>query len=168
MTRALASLCAAALLAWALPAAAINKCVDANGKTSYQEGACPEGAKQGTLKLDPAPAPKGAAAAGPLSPEEDKEDPRMLEFVATQGTFDSCVEASPGFEKRHADTYNAWRRAHAQLVEHLSRSPRYQAVLERSRNQNREKVLRVPEGAQKLAQFCEAQFIPGLKNTLPQ
>ena len=167
MMRTLALLCAAGALATAFPAAAINKCVDASGKTTYQEGACAEGAKAGTVKIDAAPARAPSASDKPLSPEEDKEDPRMLDTVSTQGLYDNCMQASPGFSDRHSATYDAWRRSRAELFARLARSPRYQQVLERARSQGRDQFLRVPGGMQKLAQFCEAQFIPALKNNTP-
>jgi len=168
MSRALALLCFAAALACALPAAAINKCVDEKGKTTYQEGACAEGAKQGTVKIDAAPAAKAAAPdTKPLSPAEDKEDPRLLDLVSTQAGYDTCVEASPGFGERHAAEYDAWRGSRAELFARLARSPRYQATLVRAHAQTRDQFLRVPGGMQKLAQFCEAQFIPALRNNTP-
>ncbi len=167
--RPLAVLGAAACIVAALPAGAITKCVDARGKTTYQESPCAEGAKQGTVKIDPAPVPgPPPGSIKPLSPAEDKEDPRMLDTVSTQAQFDNCTEASSDFAQRHAATYDAWRRSRAELFERLGRSPRYQAVLERARRQGLDQFVRVPGGLQKLAQFCEAQFIPTLKNNTPR
>jgi hypothetical protein len=166
VSRRLAPAFAAVCLALALPAGAINKCVDARGRVTYQEADCAEGARQDTLKIDAGPraAPAGEAAkAPPLAPEEDKEDPRLLDLVATQVTYESCAEADPAFGERHGATYDAWRKGYAEFFRHIDRSPRYQAVLERGREQSRNQY-RAPVNRERLAKFCESQFIPVLES----
>ena len=150
--------------------AAINKCVDKKGKVSYQDGKCPDDAKQDVIKVAPA-ATSGAPAAAaeskaPLTPDEDKEDQRMLDAVATQSTYEGCGNVSPDFASRHAATYQAWRAANAEVLARVERSPRYQQVLENGRKQMADQVSRTPGANDKVAKFCEVQFIPMLRRTL--
>ncbi|MCW5592675.1 MAG: DUF4124 domain-containing protein [Burkholderiales bacterium] len=66
-TRILAALC---LLGTPLAHAQVFKCLDASGKVTYQETACPPGAKGETVRA-PSPSQEQPPAQGPASPKPD-------------------------------------------------------------------------------------------------
>lgn len=172
--RACAVALAAALLALAAhDAAAINKCVDKAGKVTYQEGRCPDDAKQDVLKLqdtgsgpsnaDSAP-PKAGAAPSKADPAvvDDPENPQLRGLAATQSTYEACSAASPDFAGLHAADYEAWRAANAALLAKAEPLPSYQRLLANGREQLRTQ----PANLEQFARFCAVQFIPMLrKNT---
>jgi Domain of unknown function (DUF4124) len=169
--RACATALATALLALAAQdAAAINKCVDKAGKVTYQEGRCPDDAKQDAFKLDPSPGPASAdsvpakAGAAPSKAEalaDDPENPQLMGLASTQSTFEACSAASPEFAERHAPDLAAWRAANAALLAKAELLPSYQRLIANGREQLRKQ----PPGEQ-FARFCAVQFIPMMrKNT---
>ena len=169
----LAYILAAMSLALATPDAwAINKCVDKAGKVTYQQDKCPEDAKQEVLKAPPSrpstnassksPAPSGPAA------DDDRDDAAILELVSVQTGYEGCVGASPDFTQRHGAVYAEWRAGNAAALARLERSERYQLILENGRKQLREPEWHMPGVREKLAKFCEFQFIPVLKKKIPK
>jgi len=172
MSRAGAALATAALVLAALPAHAINKCIDRHGKVSYQAAPCPESSKQEKVSVMPGPAPspaQGAAAAkapafgptGLLSEGEDRADPRMDAIVSTLATYEGCEIAAPQFARENAAKYAAWRAENAQLLDRLPHSGRYIKILqiERSRVQNQ---LGDPAARKAFAGSCESKLGPVL------
>ena len=122
--------CAAslALLVFALQAEAVNKCVDKDGRVSYQEAKGPHDAKEQVLALP--------------------------------------SRAQTDFAARHEAVYSAWRKANAAGLEKYEGSERYRQILENGRKQLRSPNWNMPGVQAKLAQFCDAQFIPALKDRL--
>ena len=165
--------CAAslALLVFALQAEAVNKCVDKDGRVSYQEAKCPHDAKEQVLAL-PSRAQTaasarraGASAAGPVA-NDPREDEAILQLASVQSGYEGCVAASPDFAARHEAVYSAWRKANAAGLEKYEGSERYRQILENGRKQLRSPNWNMPGVQAKLAQFCDAQFIPALKDRL--
>ena len=106
----------ASLLALALPASAqLFKCVNAQGKTIYQDQPCEEKSKQSTLKGAPAP------AAAPVEEAKDapKEDPNAPDRPVADLTkaaievvvgYAMCSEKVDGFSAQYSQAYEAWKR----------------------------------------------------------
>lgn len=156
------TLAAAAIALSATDAAAINKCVDKSGKVSYQEGKCPDDAKQDVLK-----APPGSSPAGPLAPEDDPEDQRLLDLVSMQLGYEGCAAASPDFAQLYAADYKAWRARNAALLVRVDRSPRYQGVFKTGREQLRIQLMQVAAAPAQYIAFCKGRFMPVMKNSTP-
>ncbi|MGZ5098022.1 MAG: DUF4124 domain-containing protein [Usitatibacter sp.] len=164
MIRCLATtLTAAALALAASEAAAINKCVDKSGKVTYQEDKCPDDAKQDVLK-----APPGLSSASPAAPDDDREDPRMLDLVSMQLGYEGCATASSDFAQLYAADYSAWRAGNATLWARLERSARYQGVLKTGREQLRVQLLQVAAAPAQYIAFCKGRFIPVMKSNAPK
>jgi hypothetical protein len=164
---------AAALALAATDALAINKCVDKAGKVTYQNGRCPEDAKQEVVKVappaDPAPAAAapGAVPRAAQAPDADPEDPRMLDLVSVLVGYEGCVRASPDFAKVRAAQYDRWRAGNAKLLARLEHSARYQEILEGARKRQREEPDAPGKHEQQL-RFCNVQFPPMLIRTTPR
>lgn len=160
---------AAGLLAAAPAAHAINKCVDKAGKVTYQEGHCPDDAKENALKGLPAPddsaaAPSGAPAAGS---DDDPEDPHMLDLVSVVVGYEGCTRALPDFATVHAAQYEAWRAGNARYLARLEHSPRYKEVLANGRRQNADQPIDSPDFREKYTHYCNVQFVPLLLRNTP-
>lgn len=169
--KAFASIVTAILLALAATdAAAINKCTDKAGKITYQEGKCPDNASQHVIKPPtPRPAPDTRSRPEPVGgpgADDKREDDTIVHLVSVQTGFEGCVNASPGFAQRHAATYAAWRSDNASALARLESSERYRVILENGRRQLGDPSMHMPGVREKLAKFCEVQFIPALRNTL--
>lgn len=165
MNRPLASLAAAALALCALDAAAINKCVDRNGKVTYQEAECPKDDKAQTIRPQtgggPAPEEKEETAETrkPVNPaDDDKDDPRMMMTVSTLANYETC-SMEPAFNEKHGATFNNWRSRNKENLARLERSVKYQGVLEQMRNQVRTQAVASPD---KFTTFCDATFAPAV------
>ena len=139
-----ATIAIAAVLALAtLQAHAINKCIERNGKVSYQNGPCPANTRQENVKVyapPPPPPSKGPAqpvsplnAWGLVKPDQDGPDPVMDQLVSTMTTYEGCETAAPAFAKAHGAQYEAWRSSNASLLDRLTRSQRYRRVLQSER-----------------------------------
>jgi hypothetical protein len=161
-TRALRiSLAALAALALAAgDAAAINKCVDRGGKVTYQDGKCPDDARQDTVKTPEAPAPSAA-------PDSAADEETALGLASIQSTFDGCAAASPEFSTLYASDYDKWREMNKALLAKVERSPRYQQVLDNARDQRQRQGM-LPGKSEKFAQYCTVQFLPTLRRTFPR
>ena len=164
MMKLLAASGAAALAIVATDAAAINKCVDKNGKVSYQETACPVDVKAEVIRAPSSPGGESEKAeadpkAAPDEGNPDREDPHMLTLVSTLANYDQCSAASPEFTAANAVTFNNWRTRNAKLFERLAKSPRYEAILENTRGQVRAQSSYAPD---KFVAFCNSQFAPAV------
>ena len=140
MRRAAAPVIAAALALAAMPAHALNKCIDRHGKVSYQSAPCPGQSREEKVTIMPGPARAAAApkvdpavAAGLVPASGDRPDPRMDEVVSTVATYEGCASASPAFARANDAHYQAWRDANAELLERLPRSRHYMTVLQAER-----------------------------------
>ena len=164
MTRFFA-LAAAFLSLAALDAAAINKCVDKNGKVSYQEGDCPQDGKSEVIRTPVAPpSPDEPDAAptkksAPKSEAGDPEDPHMQMLVSTLATYELCA-VEPSFNTKYGPTFANWKSRNAALFERLGRSPRYQTALEASREQTKAQA---SKSIDKFVVFCDTQFAPAVQ-----
>ena len=149
----------------ALDAAAINKCVDKNGKVSYQEGACPEDGKSEVIRTPPpAPSPDEADAAparksAPKSEAGDPEDPHMQMLVSTLATYELCA-VEPSFNAKYGATFANWKSRNAALFDRLGRSPRYQTALEAAREQTKTQA---SKSIDKFVAFCDTTFAPAVQ-----
>ena len=149
----------------ATPASAITKCVDPKGKVSYTDGKCPDDNKANELKLQVSPPSVDPALAtrAPFDPAtDDKDDPRMAEFVATQAGYEGCTNLAPDFGSRNGPAFDAWRAGRPDLTARLERSKRWQDALESARAQNKTQ-LAAPGGAQKMAAYCTGSLVPSLQ-----
>ncbi|HXF78272.1 MAG TPA: DUF4124 domain-containing protein [Usitatibacter sp.] len=178
MSRARASLAAAALALAAMPVHAINKCVDHHGKVSYQNAPCPESSKEEKVTVMPGPAPsapqaaataKSASAYGPtglLRSDQDGADPRMDSVVSTLSTYEGCETASPQFAQANRAKYSAWRSDNAELLDRLPHSSRYMKLLriQRAHVQNQ---LADPGARKAYAGSCESKLDPVLSPAKP-
>lgn len=155
------------LLIFFLPAPdvalAINKCIDKAGNISYQEGRCPDNAKHDTVKV---PAVKPSVVKPDARALDGNDDKKILDLVSTQSTLEGCALAAPDFANKFRPEISAWKSANATDLARYERTPRYQEMLDRGRTQSQQMLQ--PGVREKLARFCEAQFIPALKNTLPK
>jgi len=149
----------AALALAAADAAAINKCVDRGGKVTYQDGRCPDDARQDTVKAPGTPVPSAAWDAG-------ADEETALGLASVQSTFENCAAMSPEFSTMYASDYDKWRAVNEALLAKVESSPRYQKILENGRDQRREQGLLLPGNMERFAQYCSAQFIPALRRTL--
>jgi hypothetical protein len=143
-------------------AAAINKCVDKAGKVTYQEGRCPDDAKQDALKLDAAPAPSSADSA-PLA--DDPGNPLLMGLASTQSTYEACSAASPDFAGHHAADYEAWRAGNAAALAKAEGFASYRRLLAEGREQYRKQP---PGNPEQFARYCALQFVPTLRRNSGQ
>jgi hypothetical protein len=163
MNKLLIACAAAALAAVATDAAAINKCIDRNGKVTYTDTACPADVKTDVIRAPSSPAdpdkaePEAKAAADEGNP--DREDPHMMTLVSTLATYEACSAASPEWNTANATTFNNWRTRNAKLFDRLPKSPRYEAILENQRGQVRAQSSYAPD---KFVVFCTEQFAPAV------
>jgi hypothetical protein len=155
-------------------AAAINKCVDKAGKVTYQEGRCPDDAKQDALKLDAAPAPSSAdsaplkAGAAPAKAEplaDDPGNPLLMGLASTQSTYEACSAASPDFAGHHAADYEAWRAGNAAALAKAEGFASYRRLLAEGREQYRKQP---PGNPEQFARYCALQFVPTLRRNSGQ
>lgn len=153
------------------PAWTINKCVDADGAISFQDGPCPEGVDAVVVTLRPEAGADGAdgdasdaaAGSGPDA-DDDRFDTEILELVSVQATFEGCAGLSDGFAQRHHAVLAQWRSLNAGALQRLGGSGRYRMLKERGVEQMRTDS---QGGAgPMLARFCEGQFIPALQQAL--
>ena len=159
----------AVALALAAPAAhAINKCVDKAGRVTYQEGRCPDDAKEDQLKGLPAPGDAGAASAAAAAGDGDAEDPHMLDVVSVMVGYEGCTKAAPDFASTHAAQYDRWRAGNAKYLARLEHSARYQEVLANGRRQNAAQPLDSPEFLREYTRFCNVQLIGMLARNTPR
>jgi hypothetical protein len=165
---------AAALALGATDARAINKCVDKAGKVTYQDGRCPNDAKEDEVKGlpppgDPGPASANAAGGRPgASGDDDAEDPHMLDLVSVMVGYEGCTKAFPGFAATHAEQYDAWRTGNSKYLARLEHSVRYQEVLAKGRKENAAQPLGSPEFLETYVRFCNVRFIPMLMRNTPR
>jgi len=167
-----ASIAAAALALAAMQAhGMINKCIDRNGKVSYQEGVCPDGTTQEkvTVMPGPQPAPQAAPAqAGDaashelLGAKQDVADPRMDALVAKLARYEGC-ESAPNWSRTGEPAYQAWRAQNAELLDRLPRSQRYMKVLVVERQRVKSQLDR-PETRGAFLDDCRALAQPAATN----
>ena len=154
---------AAALVLAALPAHAINKCVDKTGKITYQEGRCPDDAKQNQVQILAPPDDAGAALPGKNDVGgADPEDSNMLNLVAVIVGYESCTKLQPDFATIHAQQYEEWRAANTKYLARLEHSARYQELLVQGRKENAAQPANSPEFLEQHERYCNVQFIPML------
>jgi len=179
MTRATTFVAALLAAAAALQAHAINKCIDARGKVSYVEGACPEGARQEKVTVMPGPqgasqpsASRGGAAHGQaatrapapdtalISPGLEVQDPRMDAAIRRLASYEACEAGSPDFAKKGGpDAYQQWRAQNAQWLDRLPHSAHYMKILAIER-QRASSELNRPETRQAFLESCLALAQP--------
>ncbi|HSC81915.1 MAG TPA: DUF4124 domain-containing protein [Chitinolyticbacter sp.] len=151
----------------AMPALAINKCIDQMGNVTYQDTKCPQGASEKAIKTQQA-RPLGTRAvsadAGTPLADDNSKDEAILKLVSVESTFDGCSSASPEFSRSHASTLEAWRSKNATMLQQYGKSQRYALLMERGRNQAQ--TLLATGGKENLAAFCEGRFIPMLKSRI--
>ena len=171
MRHAAAWLGGAALALAATHAHALNKCIDAKGKVSYQSAPCPERSRQEKVSVMPGPARQAApkvdpaVAAGLLPAGEDRADPRMDEVVSMLADYEACEAASPAFAKANDASYRAWRSTNEELLDRLPRSRHYMAVLQADRMRARGRLAQVGHNA--FVQSCEAEIGPAFAPRKP-
>jgi hypothetical protein len=173
------TLVAALLAAAALQVHAINKCIDARGKVSYVEGACPEGARQEKVTVMPGPrdAPQPAASRGGathgqaatrapapetslVSPELEVQDPRMDAAIRRLASYEACEAGSPDFAKKGGpEAYQQWRAQNAQWLDQLPHSSHYMKILAIER-QRASSALNRPETREAFLESCLALAQP--------
>jgi hypothetical protein len=160
----------AAALALAAPGArAVNKCIDRTGKVTYQDGRCPDDAKQNEIKgLAPIGDSGATAAMAASANADDPEDPHMLDLVSVMLGYEGCTKAAPEFATTHAEQYEAWRVGNGKYLARLEHSARYQEVLAKGRKENAAQPLDSPEFHDKYLRFCNVQFIPMLIRNTPR
>lgn len=107
----------ASLLALAFPASAqLFKCVNAQGKTIYQDQPCEEKSKQSTLRGATAPAAAPPAEEAKDAPKEDPNAPDRPVAELTRAAIEvvvgyaMCSEKVDGFSAKYAQPYEAWKR----------------------------------------------------------
>ena len=167
------ALAAAALALAATQAHALNKCIDAHGKVSYQNLPCPEHSRQQKVTVMPGPrhdmpAPRTdpAIAAGLLPAAQDRPDPRMDEAVSIVTRYEGCESASPAFAHANAAHYQEWRRANGEILDRLPRSRHYMAVLQAERVRVRGELAQ-PDMRKAFLQSCEAELAPAIAPPKP-
>ena len=164
MNKVLLACSAAALAIAATDAAAINKCIDKNGKVTYTDTACPTDVKADVIRAPSGPASDDAKAdpdAKPAADEgnPDREDPHMMTLVSTLANYEACSAAAPEWATANAATFSNWRTRNAKLFDRLPKSPRYEAILENQRGQVRAQSSFAPD---KFVAFCNDQFAPAV------
>ena len=100
--------------------AAIYKCTDASGNTTYQQKPCDVAAAQSNVGSEPRPQAKATA----------KSDPGI---AATVTRVIRCSERSPAFAKRVEESYKRWVDANAEAVQAFQRTPEYGKVVAEAR-----------------------------------
>ncbi|HVP32674.1 MAG TPA: DUF4124 domain-containing protein [Steroidobacteraceae bacterium] len=174
------TLAAALLAAAALQAHAINKCIDARGRVSYVEGACPAGSRQEKVTVMPGPqdapqpsaSPGGSMHGGPapkrapapdtalISPSLEIQDPRMDAAIRKLATYEACEAGSPDFaQKGGPGAYQQWRAQNAQWLDRLPHSAHYMKILAIER-QRASSALQRPETRQAFLESCLALAQP--------
>jgi hypothetical protein len=107
----------ASLLLAAAPAhAQLFKCVNAQGRTVYQDQPCEDKSKQTTIRGAPAAAPAAPAEEPKDAPKEDPNAPDKPIAELTRAAIEvvvgyaMCSERVPGFAEKHNTPYEAWKR----------------------------------------------------------
>jgi hypothetical protein len=107
----------ASLLALAFPASAqLFKCVNAQGKTVYQDQPCEDKSKQSTIRGSTAPAAAPPAAEDASAPKEDPNAPDRPVGDLTKAAIEvvvgyaMCSEKVEGFSGKYGQPYEAWKR----------------------------------------------------------
>lgn len=164
-----ASLAACAL--FAAPASAHFKCVNAAGKTMYQDTPCPAGTQPVTrASKAPAPAPEAAKAAAPqkLQPMrggpnagDSSADTAILPLVAQQALFDICSSAHPD---RYLEAHKLWRAQRQEALEQYEKSGRFQELRRKAGQQAQEQWSLA--GAEAKADYCKGQALQMLEQQL--
>jgi len=96
--------------------AAIYKCTDASGNTTYQQKPCDVAAAQSNVGSEPRQQAKATA----------KSDPGI---AATVTSVIRCSERSPEFAKRVEESYRRWVDANAAGVQAFQHTPEYGRVV---------------------------------------
>jgi len=102
--------------------AAIYKCTDASGNTTYQQKPCDVAAAQSSVGGEARPQAKPAA-----KPGTDPAIPTTVTRVIR------CSERSPAFAKRVEESYKRWVDANAAAVQAFQRTPEYGKVVAEAR-----------------------------------
>ncbi|HTP98341.1 MAG TPA: DUF4124 domain-containing protein [Casimicrobiaceae bacterium] len=102
--------------------AAIYKCTDASGNTTYQQKPCDVAAAQSNVGNEPRQQAKPAAKSG-----TDPAIPTTVTWVIR------CSERSPAFAKRIEESYKRWFDANASAVQAFQRTPEYGKVVAEAR-----------------------------------
>ena len=142
------ALALAALLAFDA-SAQVNRCVDKNGKVTYQQRACDNAPVEAPASpvppaaTEPAPAravapPPSAKAAASPSPRVPASVPAadgaQVRDVAYQiGLREWCDANVPGFRQQYGAPYHEWRARHASMVQRIETDAAYAS----SRNEGR-------------------------------
>lgn len=164
-----ASLAACAL--FTAPASAHFKCVNAAGKTMYQDTPCPAGTQpvSRASKAPPPPEPAQAPPA-PKKPQPMRSGPgandasadtAILPLVTQQALFDTCSSAQPD---RYLEVHKRWRTQHQAALEQYEKSDRYQSLRRKAGQQAQEQWSLA--GAEAKAQYCKGQALQMLEQGL--
>lgn len=137
MTR---TLLACALIVFAFPASAqLFKCVQ-DGKTVYQQTACPETAKQSTLRA-PESAPVAPAVQKQNEENQAKEDNADLDRISeVVAGYNICSEIVPEFREKNAEQYNAWGTKNREAFRKYEENPEGVARMKRKTAEQRAKL----------------------------
>ena len=90
------------------------KCLQSDGKLSFQQLPCADGVPD--TPAPPAPAPSNVAKPAtpdPLSPIPTR---RMREVLDLTALLERCRADEPGFAQRSAPLYEAWKVRHAAML----------------------------------------------------
>lgn len=98
--------------------AAIYKCTDASGNTTYQQKPCDAAAAQSNVGNDPRQQAKATA--------KSAQDPAIATTVTW---FIRCSERSPEFARRVEESYRRWVDANAAAVQAFQHTPEYGRVV---------------------------------------
>jgi hypothetical protein len=116
--------------------AQLYKCVQADGKTVYQDSACDDKAKQSTLR-GPAPgtAPPPAKAADPAvaAGAPAQAAPASTNLVELVSGATVCSDLVPGFYNKYNASYEKWKEKNALLLGTLTLEPQSSQLSDRLR-----------------------------------